>query len=476
MRIAVGGIHTECSTYSQLRQTETDFTVLTGDAMIAAMGLQVAPPFDLVPLFHARSLPGGPVDAGTYAMFKSRFLQELRTARPLNGVYLAMHGAMHVDGLDDPEGDWLSDVRKTVGPDVPIAVSYDLHGNLTQRIVDAIDIFAAYRTAPHIDVRETANRALAMLTDHLDGGPRPVVGWVPVPVVLPGERTSTEDEPAAGLYRALPDFDDRKGVLDANILVGYVWADTARATAAAVVTGLDQGAIRLAAEEIAEAYWAERASFRFGVHTDQLDACLDRISGTGPVILADSGDNPTGGGVGDRADVLAAFLSRGITGAVFAGIADAPAALAAEAAGTGHSVPLRIGGSLGSAGPKVEQNAQVLALTGSSVAGDLEALVEVAGNRVALSQRRRPYHNLNDFSALGISVADEALVVVKSGYLSPDLAPLAAPALMALTDGAVNQDIPSLTNLHRPAPTYPFQTEFDWAAVCRFSARAGMQT
>ena len=472
MRIAIGGIHTECSTYSPLHQVGADFDVVTGPDLIKALDLTVPPDCELIPLFHARSLPGGSVEADVYASFKSRLLRQLRAAGPLDGVFLAMHGAMHVVGLDDPEGDWIADIRSTIGPDIPIAVSYDLHGNFTQRIVDAIDIFAAYRTAPHIDVAETVNRAMAMLVEHLGGGPRPFVGWVPIPVLLPGERTSTEDEPAAGLYRTLPEFDARHGILDANILVGYVWADTPRATAAAVVTGLDRQAIDAASCKIAKAYWDARAEFSFGVQTDQLDACLANINGPGPIILADSGDNPTGGGVGDRADVLAAVLASGITGAVFAGIADAPAALAAADAGIGGKVPLRIGGSLGSDCPVVEHTARVLALIGTEEAGNLQAMVEIAGNRVILSRHRRPYHNLSDFAALGITVADERLVVVKSGYLSPELAPLAAPPLMALTNGAVNQDIPALENTHRPRPTYPFQTGFDWQANCLFSARA----
>ncbi len=129
---------------------------------------------------------------------------------PLDGLYLAMHGAMNVEGMDDAEGDWIAAARAVVGPACLVAASYDLHGNVSQRIVDQLDIFAAYRTAPHIDVRETMLRAWSMLVDAVKGGPRPGVAWAKVPVLLPGERTSTEDEPAKGLYEALPAYDRQR--------------------------------------------------------------------------------------------------------------------------------------------------------------------------------------------------------------------------------------------------------------------------
>ncbi|WP_068118849.1 M81 family metallopeptidase [Tropicimonas marinistellae] len=472
MRIAVGGIHTECSTYSPHVQGYEDFTVIDGSTLPQSLGLAMYPDVEFAPLFYASSVPGGPVAAETYATFHADFLARLRAAMPVDGVLLVMHGAMHVVGMEDAEGDWISAVRDLVGPGVPISVSYDLHGNVTQRIVDCIDAFAAFRTAPHVDVIETRNRALSLLADHLRGGPRPMVGWCPVPALMPGERSSTEDSPARELYALLSQEDAQPGVSDANIMVGYVWADTPRATAAAVVTGTQPQAILNTAERLGAAYWAARTDFAFGVTTDGLDTCLDLADATPttPVILADSGDNPTGGGVGDRADVLAAVRARGMRGAVFAGIAAPSAARPAAEAGEGATVPLVIGNGYGSDGPTVAATVRVLKVLGPD--GKREVLVDTDGLRLILTEHRRPFHNLEDFRKFGIEPANERLIVVKSGYLSPELAPLASPALMALTDGAVNQHIPALANVKRPHPSYPFQTDFDWAPAPRLSARA----
>ena len=120
-------------------------------------------PSSHLPLLHARAVPGGPLARATYEGFKAEFLDRLKATLPIDGLYLAMHGAMNVEGMDDAEGDWISAARSVVGPDVPVASSYDLHGNVTQKIIDQLDIFAGYRTAPHIDVRETMVRAWSML-------------------------------------------------------------------------------------------------------------------------------------------------------------------------------------------------------------------------------------------------------------------------------------------------------------------------
>jgi microcystin degradation protein MlrC len=198
---------------------------------------------------------------------------------------------------------------------------------------------------------------------------------------------------------------------------------------------------------------------------------LAKAAQTCPVILADSGDNPTGGGVGDRADVLAALLARNWQDAIVAGITDRPSTDACFDAGHGSRLALRIGASLDPASQPVEVEAEVLRLDPGEGSADRQAVIRIGGVTVVLAARRRPYHNLADFARLGLDPARARLLVVKSGYLSPDLAPLANPNLMALTDGVVNQDIPRLTNLHRPGGTLPFEPRKNFTPVGLPSAR-----
>lgn len=477
MRIAVAGLHTECSTYNPVLAREADFRVLRGPSMLkdAYFDFLTHFPAEFIGVLHARAIAGGPVEAGIYARWKAEILDGIRAALPLDGVYLAMHGAMFVEGLHDAEGDFIAAVREAVGPDVLIAASYDLHGNVSQKIIDGLDIFSTYRTAPHIDVPDTMRRAVTMLVRALATGQRPVVAWAPVPVLLPGERTSTQDEPARTFYTQLQAVEDPTGIWDASFQVGYVWADEPRSTACAVVTGTDRDAMTKAARHLAQDYWNIREGFVFGTRTGSIAECVGwaMTSATAPVVLAESGDNPTGGGVGDRAEVLAELIARNAQGVVFAGIADKAATDAAYAAGVNATIEVSIGACLDTSSKPVYAEAVVQFLLETGDPRLREAVVRIGGIELVLTARRRPFHNIPDFTKLGLDPRLAKIVVVKSGYLSPDLGPIANPSLMALSPGVVDQFVERLERKHKCIPQYPFDKDFAWAPEVKWSRRAG---
>ncbi|MBB4052925.1 microcystin degradation protein MlrC [Devosia subaequoris] len=476
MRIAVAGLHTECSTYNPVLAREADFRVLRGPAMLKDQYFDFLThfPAEFVTILHARAIAGGPVERALYDRWKAEILDGLKAALPLDGVYLAMHGAMHVEGMFDAEGDFISAVREVVGPDVMIAASYDLHGNVSQRIIDGLDMFSTYRTAPHIDVQDTMRRAVTMLVRALKTGVKPVLAWAPVPVLLPGERTSTQDEPARTFYTQIHQVEEPSGIWDASFQVGYVWADEPRATACAVVTGTDRAAIEKAAAHLAQDYWDIREGFVFGMETGSIEQCVDRAvtSETHPVVLAESGDNPTGGGVGDRAEMLAALMARDAQGVIFAGIADKAATDAAYAAGVGARVALHIGASLDPASTPVDTEAEVVFLVQAESAHLREAVVRIGGIDLVLTARRRPFHNILDFTRLGLDPQSAKIIAVKSGYLSPELGPIANPGIMALSPGVVDQFVERTERKHTPRPSYPFDTDFDFKPEVKWSKRA----
>ncbi|NIE98784.1 M81 family metallopeptidase [Pantoea sp. Acro-805] len=475
MRIAFGGIHTECSTYNPVLNYADDFRIVRGNDLLTNPYFAFLQNYDaeFLPTFHARAIAGGPVARVTYDDFKQDFLTRLQAQLPVDGVYLAMHGAVYVEGMEDAEGDWITATRELVGPDCPITVSYDLHGNVTQRIIDAIDMFSTYRTAPHIDVEETMRRSVSMLVKSLQTGVKPGVIWAPIPVVLPGERTSTEDEPAKSLYARLPGINEIDHIWDASLMVGYVWADEPRATAAAIMTGTDADVLSEQAAKLALAYWQARDEFVFGCVTGSTEECVNMAiaSETAPVILADSGDNPTGGGVGDRANLLAELIRQDAQDVIVAGITDKPATDAAFAAGVGAKLTLTIGATLDPAGGKVTAEFEVLLVSDDARSLAKQALLKTGAITVVVADRRRPYHNIADFELLGLHPAQAKIVVVKSGYLSPELAPLANPNLMALSEGVVDQYVERLERKRKLQPAYPFDTDFEFLPVSTRSVR-----
>ncbi|MEQ1900223.1 MAG: M81 family metallopeptidase [Devosia sp.] len=475
MRIVIGGIHTECSTYNPVLVGEQEFRILRG-AMLTAdpyFAFLSDYPADYVGTLHARAIAGGPVHRATYDKFKNEILDGVRAAMPVDGVYLALHGAVFVEGMEDAEGDLIAAVRALAG-DIPIAASYDLHGNVSQKIIDNLDMFSTYRTAPHIDVEETMRRSVAMLHRTLTTGERPAIVWAPVPVVLPGERTSTEDEPAGSLYASLPVRQTGHGIWDASLMVGYVWADEPRATAAAVFTGTDLAQLSSAAESLAQAYWDARERFVFGTRTGSVEECVTWAMGaqTQPAVIAESGDNPTGGGVGDRAEVLAELIARDAQNVVFAGITDRAATDAAYASGEGTRIDVTIGGSLDPSSRKVSATADIKFLLPVTDAYLREAVLRIGGMDLVVTARRRPFHNLIDFTRLGLDPKAAKIIVVKSGYLSPELAPLANPSLMVLSPGVVDQFVERLPRQRKARPTYPFDKDFEWSPRAIPSQRA----
>lgn len=476
MKIGLGGFHIESCTFSPLLSCEEDFTILRGQDLLESYPFLASFP-DVVPapLARARALPGGPVEAGFYAKFKQEFLQQLVEAAPLDGLFLHMHGAVSVAGLEDAEGDLLTAVRGVVGEGCVIAASYDLHGNVSGRVVEALDFLTAYRTAPHVDWYETVERAFSTFVKCVSERRIPYKAFIPVPILLPGEKTSTEWEPAASLYRSIPAVIDGDAVMDASILIGYAWADEPRSTACVVAYGMDRVKVHAAAAQLGQRFWDARNQFRFGVEAAEVDDCI-RIALTAPerpVVISDSGDNPTAGGAGDTPFVLERLLALGAADVVVASVADRDAVTKCEMSGVGAMVDLSLGGKLDPV------HASPLAVRGQvrslhifpwtlspSKKEEIHnhlAVVDVQGIQIIITSLRTPFHRIQDFTNLGIDPHGSKIVVVKIGYLEPELKKLAAKALLALSPGAVNQAIEKLEYRRIRRPMFPFDVDFDWA-------------
>src|SRR5439155_207416 len=234
-RIAIGGIHIESSTFSPHRSGAADFTVVRGDELLARYD-DLPRHVDWLPLVHARALPGGAVERNFYASVKAELLERLRAALPLDGVFLDIHGAMTVVGLTDAEGDLATAVRGVVGPGALLSASMDPHGNMSRELVTALDLATSHRLSPHEDAPLTRRRAVANLVACLDRGVRPVKAWVRVPVLLPGERASTRDEPARSIYGGLPALaTGRATAIWASVVDPSAVAECARAGKGATV-------------------------------------------------------------------------------------------------------------------------------------------------------------------------------------------------------------------------------------------------
>ncbi len=472
-RIGVGGIAIESSTFSPLPSTAADFTIQRGDEIVAGYPYFENGTFEgrqdvqWLGTLKARSIPGGPVGSESYAAMKGELLQRLRAALPLDGFFFDIHGAMSVIGMDDAEGDLITAIREEVSPECIISTGMDLHGNVSEVLVGAVDCFTAYRQAPHVDAMETKARAVRNLLMLLDEGVRPYRAWARIPVNLPGEKTSTMWEPGATVYKRLEESDGIPGLIDASLWVGYVWADQPRANATTVVTGTDVDAIRAEAEKIARRYWDAREEFRFGVPTGTADWTIDEALKLNQkaVLISDSGDNPTAGGAGDIPYMVERLLARpelasGERTAMVSAIASPEAVRIAIEAGIGAEVDVVIGGI------NDPVNGSPLSLHGvvysiyenDRVGGDI-VVIRSGGVHVVIPTKRKPYHQLAEFANLNLAIPDFDITVGKWGYLEPELKNAASAAFQALTPGAVNQDIELLPFKHVQRPVFPLDRD-----------------
>ncbi len=482
--IAIAGLACETSTFTPSRTQAAAFHPRRGAEIIDKYpfiqpGTDLGEAADWRGALNGHALPGGIVTRESFESLSGEIVSRLTdivSSTHLDGLWFDIHGAMCVEGLDDAEYELLKRIRKVIGPDVLVSASMDLHGNVSRELAHQTDLITCYRTAPHIDVAETRERAcrnLIKLLERRSSGEeaiRPIKAWVPLPVLLPGEQTSTRDEPAAHIYAAVPEAESIVGVLDAAIWVGYAWADEPRNRAVVVVTGWDEAAVSETVERLAKIFWEAHKDFTFVAPTGSYNECLDTAlaSDKRPFFISDSGDNPTAGGSGDVTWGLTQLLARpefkdpSGPKVIYASVPGPEAVQMAVEAGIGATITV-------TAGAEVDDiHAGPITMTGrvhSIKQGDRNAVIEVVlqvGTVFAiLTKLRKPYHLESDFTELDLAPRSADIVIVKIGYLEPELYTMAKDWMLGLTPGGVDQDLQRLGHKRIRRPMWPFDRDFE---------------
>jgi microcystin degradation protein MlrC len=474
-RIAIAGLGIESSTFSPARTHEEAFHAKRGDEIFTSY------PFfspDSVnrkralwfPALMGKSLPGGTVTREAYESLVKQTLDLLRKNLPYDGLFFDIHGAMSVVGLDDPEGDLIIRVREVVGTKTLISTSMDLHGNVSQRLAANTDLITCYRMAPHEDAMQSKKRAVDNLLSRLETGKgKPAYkAWIPVPILLPGEKTSTRIEPGKSLYAAVAPASVQPGIIDAAIWIGYAWADEPRNHAVVMVTGDDKEMVTSTAEQLAKSFWNVRSQFEFVAPTADLKEALDKAiaSQKHPFFISDSGDNPTAGGAGDVTWTLTEILKRpefksgNGPSLIYASIPGPELVKAAIAAGVGGKVDALAGAAVDARfAPPIRLTGTVESIEHGDRNAETEVVVKVGSVRVIVTKKRKPYHKEADFTRLGLNPRKSDIVVVKIGYLEPELYNMRADWLLALTPGGVDQNLERLGYKRIKHPMFPLDKD-----------------
>jgi len=476
-RVAVAGIAIESSTFSPARTHEEAFHARIGDAVLnyypfMEKDSMIRNRAKWFPTLTGHALPGGSVTREAYESLLGQTIEMLKSNLPYDGLFLDIHGAMSVVGLDDAEGDFIKRIREVVGYETLISTSMDLHGNVSRRLAEESDLITCYRMAPHEDAMESKKRALVNLLDRLENGKgKPQYkAWIPVPILLPGEKTSTRIEPGKSLYAKVDPITKREGVIDAAIWIGYAWADEPRNHAVVMVTGDDQKAVAKGAEELANSFWEVRNEFVFVAPTTTLEKSLELAisSKKQPYIISDMGDNPTAGGAGDVTWTLKEILKRsefesgnGKT-LIYASIPGPEFVEKAMKAGVGGEVEGLAGAAVDSRfAPPINLKGVVTAIEKGDKNAEVEVVVKVGSVSVIVTKKRKPYHREKDFTRLGLDPRKTDIVVVKIGYLVPELYDMRADWVMALTPGGVDQDLERLGYQRIQRPIFPLDKNME---------------
>ncbi|MCW3836222.1 M81 family metallopeptidase [Sphingomonas canadensis] len=396
--------------------------------------LAARPDWDAEFLRVAQATPGGPLAPGVFDAIRAEIVEGLAGGR-FDAVYLALHGAMMVEGRDLADLELIARVREAIGPEVPLGVSFDLHANLDPSIAWLVDFASAYKTHPHVDQRDTALRVLDALDRTLVGAIRPVGAIAKAGAILPSINMRTDAGPMAEI-EAIAASLVTGPVLEAVPFGGFSYADTAAAGAAAMVfADRDRDAAVRAAGHLRDAIDARRDAF-FEPLPGPAEAVARALAviarGEGPVAVVDAGDNPLSGGIADTPGLLRALIDAAPpVPSLMIYFCDPELVGWAEAAGAGGRLEGTLGARLSDRfGAAVPFAATVVALAPGAFAarpplicgpgidfGRL-ALIRLdgagGGIHVVLATRAASPHDPGLLTALGIGQADFPLVGIKA--------------------------------------------------------------
>jgi microcystin degradation protein MlrC len=471
-RIAVGGFHHETNSFAPGLTDFAYFTVqrdrpplIRGDELFAWMPKagyplsafldRLAGQHEFVPLVWTSGGAGATVSRGAFERIAGEMVGRLSLALPVDAVYLDLHGAMVTEDFEDGEGELLRRVRAAVGPATPIVVSFDYHATLTPAILTHADAVAAFRTYPHVDRKETGERAAAHLTRVLADGRPAGRALRKLPFLIPLHAQCTEAEPTATIIAEAERIEAaarEAGLIGLDYLAGFPPSDIWWCGPSVIAYAATQAAADAAADALARVIALAEPNFAQPVLTpEQAVAEAMRIarSASRPVVIADTQDNPGAGGSADTTGLLAALVAAGAEGAALGYVCDAAAAEAAHRAGAGAVIELALGGRHGPEGVvPFRGRFEVVRLgtgrfrTTGPVAGGRDAdlgpmaLLRIGGVSVAVTSKRMQAHDQAPFRHLGVEPAEQKVLALKSSvHFRADFEPIAECVIVTAAPG-----------------------------------------
>ena len=433
----------------------------------------------LIPLVSAHAGAGGIVTAEAYNKIKMLFLEKLRQVKQFDGVLLALHGAMAVEGLDDPEGDFLEAVRTQIGKDIPIVSSFDMHANFTKKMMDNLDALAGYDTFPHIDIFETGERAINIMVSILKKKIKPTIAMKRLPMMAATMNAPTTHGLMREVMKRAKAIEKEENVISTAIFSVQPWLDLYDVGfSIVVVTDNDLDLAQRKADEIARMIWKSRERFAV-VEELTVEEALTKareIDG-GPIVFSDSANSPSAGAGADSTYVLKKLLDAGLESPATLTITDPEAVKKCIEKGVGENITIEVGGKISKDfSQHLSVDGYIKTISDGKYVNKrktLYGLVENMGKTVVLVINQNIFLVITELSAitydpeqfisLGISPEDMKIIVVKTpNSFRPNYEPFAKEIIMLKTPGPCSSNLIGLPFKNIKRPMYPWDQMDDY--------------
>ena len=470
MRIAIGSLQCEGNSISPIHTRFEDFDYAVGEAMydkIAISDLLREKGIDVVPTIYAHALPGGAVVKEDFLRLAGEIVDGI-PSEGIDGVWLFIHGTMYVEEIGSGDAYLIRKVREKVGPNIPISLAMDFHANNTDEIVSLSNCMTAFRTAPHCDHARTQIHALELLIECIEKKILPAPQMTRVDVVAPGDAVQTALSPLREVMELAEEYEkNTPGIMCVQVFGGDQWIDEPYMGPSIVVTAESDTALaKKIADDIAKKFYDARHDFKFLIEAVEPREAIKRAmeDNERQVFISDSGDNTTAGASGDNAYMINRILDMGAKNVLIAGIADAKACAKCYEAEIGDVLSLDIGGTL-------DKNSETAHITGKLIhKGDIlsytggnegpSATLDCGDMTVVITKNRASMCRIDIYESVDIDISKFKIIVVKLGYLFPELAAIAERSILAFTPGSSCERLEDmgLTNIRRPL--FPLDDNF----------------
>jgi microcystin degradation protein MlrC len=489
MRVAVGQLMQEVNHFSPVPTTTEQFELFgircgqelvehyarAGELAGFCQVAQEERDLELVPTLAAWAMPGGKLDRQTFLSLTGRLLDELRKAGSVDGILLALHGAMSSEDEFDVEGALLERIRNEWGWGIPIVITLDHHANITERLVRMVDALAGYHTEPHLDALEIGVKAAEIMLHIVREEIKPIVGWRKLPMIATGNLLAP-DGPLGDFFAEAEELEKSGDVLAVSIFPEFPYSDTPElGWTVTAVTNESSDLAQSIADRMAKGIWARRHEFLPEKRPSPAEAVKYALEKEGgPFVLGDYGDNTVGGATGDSTAVLRELLAAELEGKAIVSVVDPEAVADCVQAGVGATVALDVGGKIDRLHyepVRVTGRVKTLGDGRYKAWGHLDAsmgraaVLESGNIYILLSELSSPNVEPDIYRSVGLNPEEAKIVLVKCAYNFREYyEPMAKEMIVVDSPGVTWQDLRARANEFQvaPRPLFPLDDDFEF--------------